>query len=151
MPLPNEPFISPTRPIVSAVLFGSSAWHQVRKETVLVASVPSVVSCPHRRWLSTSLSRSDPYDGWMSQAEHFVASGPPIGACSTSRLLRSLNFLKVFLLHPAHLVLCARIAAGVGATGSLVMPGGDHHNCVSPSPVFLLHLLLTSRGGISEL
>jgi len=49
----------PTRPIVSTVLCGSSAWHQGPKAIGRVAEVGSAVSCLHLPLLSESPSSSD--------------------------------------------------------------------------------------------
>jgi len=67
--------ISPTRPIVSAVLFGSSAWRQEPEEIGHDESVLYAVSCLHLRLLSTSRSCSQQYGEGMWQADPFVAPG----------------------------------------------------------------------------
>src|SRR5512133_1024880 len=100
MPLPSVPSTSPTRPIASAVLCRSSAWHQEQKEIGRVASAPSAVSCLHLPRFRASLSSSGQYAGWMERVEHFVAPGPPIGADNTSRYLHWLKPPGTVCLHP---------------------------------------------------
>jgi len=74
-----------TRPIVSVVLSRRSVWREALKAIVLIASVLSVIFCPHLPRLSTSerLFCSAQYDGWMLQDEHSAAPGPPIGRGNT--------------------------------------------------------------------
>ncbi len=142
--------ISPTRPIVSAVLFETNAWHQEPKEIGHVESVLCAVSCLHLRLLSTSQSYSDQYGGWMWQADPFVAPGWPTGVGNT---LRSFLWFRLsrrpslLLVHPAP---CVHITAGVGRTGSPAMPGSDHHNCVSVSLAFPLVWQYSNKGGTSH-
>src|SRR5258708_922307 len=138
MPLPNEPSTWPTRLIVSAVLCGSSAWHQEQKEIGRVGSVRSAVSCLRLPLWSTSPSFSDRCGGSMWQVEHLSVTWMPPCVGNT---LRSFPWVRpsrrpsLLLVHP---VLCVHITAGVGRTGSPAMPGSDHRNCVSLSLAFPL-------------
>jgi hypothetical protein len=130
---PTRRLVFPTKPTVNVVLFGSSVWRKVPKEIVRAVSVQSVASClrPHRLNVSESQSFSDRCDGWMWQAEHFVAPGLPIGVVNTPRLSRLSSAPREFSLHHVPLVQYVHITAGVGQTGSPVMLGGDLRNCVS--------------------
>jgi len=136
-----QPSTSPTRPIVSAALCGSSAWHQEPKAIGHVASVRSAVSCLHLRLLSESLSCSDRCGGWMWLVERFVAPGWLTGVGSTLRSLPWFRPSKRFCLLLAHLVPSVLITAGVGRTDSTAMPGSDHRTCVSVSLAFPLFWL----------
>src|SRR5690348_5574710 len=103
MPSLNEPFIWPTRPIVSPVFCESSAWLLGPKATELVGSVWFAVSCPNLRLLSISRSFWGRCGGWMWQDARFVASGQPTGG---GNMLRCFHYLRLclrenlLLVHP---------------------------------------------------
>jgi hypothetical protein len=112
------------------------------------SSVLSVGSCPHLPLLSMSESRScsGRCDGWMWQVERFAAPGPLIGASNALRCFHWLASPRAFRLHPAPLVLCVRITAGVGKIGSHATLGRDHLNCASQLLAFPHPSPATSKG-----
>ncbi len=120
----------PTRPIVSAVRCGSSAWHQGPKETGRVAEVGSAVSCLHLPRFRESPSCSDRCAGSMWPVERFAVPGSPTGAGNMLKCFHWLRPSRRPSLLLVLLVRCVRIRAFVGRIGSHATPGGDHHNCV---------------------
>jgi hypothetical protein len=122
----------------------------MQKAIVLVGSVPSVVSYLMLRLWSTILIFSEPSGGWMSLVENFAARGWLIGAGNMSKWSRLLRSPRAFFLLLAHRVQFVHITAGVGATGSHAMLGGDHPNCASQWLAFPHSSPVTDQGGIGK-
>src|SRR5713226_1468030 len=150
MPSPSVPSTWPTRPIVSAVLCGSSAWHQGPKATGRVGSVRSAVSCLRLLLLRDSPSFLDRCGGSMWQAGPFAAPGPPTGVGNMWRCFHWLDPSRrpsLLLVHP---VPCVRIIAAVGRIGSHATLGGDRRTCGLPSLVFPIFWRATNQGGTGQ-
>jgi hypothetical protein len=131
--------IWPTRPIVSVVLCGSSAWQEAAKgdRARRVSAVRRLLPPPasvERKPITLGPMRLS----WMWRVERFAAPGPPTGVGNTSKYLRLRSCPRAFPFPHAHRARYVRITAGAGTPGSHAMPGGGHRTCASRSLVFPL-------------